>query len=233
MARGKAGGGTAQADQLIKVKGMDKQQLCVDLLMVGCVQSFVDFFHITHRKAAPVDGHTEQAPGDVEIPEQTLVFLKETLETAEGAHRAENYKDCFESYGTLAEYFEKVPDLKSGMYFHQRCADVATEVDARDSIAKANLSLGSCEEQAGNLHAMQALKEKVCRVASSYKMAMDGPDTADEEAKSFELPDGKIIQVNQQIRLGAPEVLFGGRVPASPVSQKGAFVHFASEGSRL
>jgi len=158
---------TAQADQLIKVKGLDKQQLCVDLLMVGCVQSFVDFFYIAHRKAAPVDGSSEHAPGDVEIPEQTLVFLKETLETAEGAHRGENYKDCFENYGALADYFEKVPDLKSGMYFYQRCADVATEVDARDSIAKANLSLGTCEEKAGNWQSARQFHEKALEIATS------------------------------------------------------------------
>merc|ERR1719440_1474425 len=49
-------------DRLIKVKGLDKQQLCIDLLMVGCVQSFVDFFYITHRKSAP----SESSPAEQE-----------------------------------------------------------------------------------------------------------------------------------------------------------------------
>jgi actin-related protein len=64
-------------------------------------------------------------------------------------------------------------------------------------------------EFASNPRVMQALKEKVCTVAGSYHAAMKGPDTADEESKSFELPDGKIIRVSQQIRTGAPELLFG------------------------
>eukprot|EP00440_Ansanella_granifera_P062859 gb/GFBE01068160.1/.p1 GENE.gb/GFBE01068160.1/~~gb/GFBE01068160.1/.p1 ORF type:complete len:435 (+),score=153.89 gb/GFBE01068160.1/:1-1305(+) len=154
-------------DRLIKVKGLDKQQLCIDLLMVGCVQSFVDFFYITHRKAAPTEQASETEAKDVFIPEETLVFLKETLEQAESARRTRSYLQCFESYNSLAEYFEKVPDLKSAMYFYQRCADVAAEVDAWESISKANLNLGSCEEQAGNWQSAMQYHEKALQIATS------------------------------------------------------------------
>jgi len=76
------------------------------------------------------------------------------------------------------------------------------------------------QEFAGSFTTMQALKEKVCSVAQDSKAATKGLDTADEESRSFELPDGKIIRVNQQIRLGAPEVLFGGGDPNAPTVQK-------------
>eukprot|EP00930_Biecheleria_cincta_P101103 TRINITY_DN92738_c0_g1_i1.p1 TRINITY_DN92738_c0_g1~~TRINITY_DN92738_c0_g1_i1.p1 ORF type:complete len:408 (-),score=117.24 TRINITY_DN92738_c0_g1_i1:109-1332(-) len=154
-------------DRLIKVKGLDKQQLCIDLLMVGCVQSFVDFFYITHRKTAPTEQNPDVEVKDVPIPEETLVFLKETLEQAESARRARSYLQCFESYNSLAEYFEKVPDLKSAMYFYQRCVDVAAEVDAWESISKANLCLGSCEEQAGNWQSAMQYHEKALQIAQS------------------------------------------------------------------
>jgi len=154
-------------DRLIKVKGLDKQQLCIDLLMVGCVQSFVDFFYITHRKSAPTETSLEVESKDVDIPEETLVFLKETLETAESARRAKNYQHCFESYNVLAEYFEKVPDLKSAMYFYQRCADVASEVDARESISKANLNLGTCEEKGNNWNSAMQYHERALTIATS------------------------------------------------------------------
>jgi len=164
----KAPGEKGADDRLIKVKGLDKQQLCIDLLMVGCVQSFVDFFYITHRKSAPSEASpVEQEAKDIEIPEDTLIFLKETLEAAESARRAKHYQHCFESYNTLAEYFEKVPDLRSAMYFYQRCADVATEVDARESIAKANLNLGSCEESASNWQSAMQFHEKALQIATS------------------------------------------------------------------
>merc|ERR1719446_464596 len=154
-------------ERLIKVKGLDKQQLCIDLLMVGCVQSFVDFFYITHRKSASNENPMEQETKDVDIPEETLSFLKETLETAETARRSKNYQHCFESYNVLAEYFEKVPDLKSAMYFYQRCADVATEVDARESISKANLNLGTCEEQGKNWQSAMQYHEKALQIATA------------------------------------------------------------------
>lgn len=154
-------------DRLIKVKGLDKQQLCIDLLMVGCVQSFVDFFYITHRKSAPTENPLEFETKDVDIPEETLIFLKETLETAETARRSKNYQHCFESYNVLAEYFEKVPDLKSAMYFYQRCADVASEVDARESISKANLNLGTCEEKGNNWHSAMQFHERALTIATS------------------------------------------------------------------
>eukprot|EP00416_Gambierdiscus_australes_P020874 CAMPEP_0171081004 /NCGR_PEP_ID=MMETSP0766_2-20121228/16232_1 /TAXON_ID=439317 /ORGANISM="Gambierdiscus australes, Strain CAWD 149" /LENGTH=395 /DNA_ID=CAMNT_0011538289 /DNA_START=9 /DNA_END=1196 /DNA_ORIENTATION=+ len=67
---------------------------------------------------------------------------------------------------------------------------------------------------------MQALKEKVCTVAWDHKTAIKGPDYADEEAKSFELPDGRIIQVSQQVRTGSPEILFGDGDHAAPSVQK-------------
>jgi actin-related protein len=66
-------------------------------------------------------------------------------------------------------------------------------------------------EHANNMRVMQALKEKTCCVALDYNKAMNSPDTADEESKSFELPDGQIVQVSQDIRYGAPELLFSGR----------------------
>lgn len=147
-------------------KVIDRQQLCVDLLMVGCVQSFVDFFYIAHRKPAPSDSGAEQESPHVEIPEETLVFLKETLEMAESARRAKNYQHCFESYNALAEYFERVQDLQSAVYFHRRCAEVAAEIDARESVARANLNLGSCEEQAKNWRSAMEFHEKALEIAT-------------------------------------------------------------------
>merc|ERR1740117_2504292 len=75
-------------------------------------------------------------------------------------------------------------------------------------------------EFAADARVMQSLKEKVCTVALDYRSAMKNHDTADEESKSFELPDGNIIKVNQQIRCGAPELLFGGADGSGPSVQK-------------
>lgn len=96
------------------------------------------------------------------------------------------------------------------------------EVAGQDVTAEVQKLMAKVDgaEHAGNTYVMQALKEKVCNVVLDYDAAMKGPDVADEESRSFELPDGKIIKVNRQIRAGAPEVLFGGGEPSGPSVQK-------------
>merc|ERR1719159_2359533 len=104
---------------------------------------------------------------DLDLPEDTLMFVKETLESAESARRAKNYHHCFESYNVVSDYFEKANDLKSAMYFHQRCSDVAVEVDAHESVAKANLNLGTCEEKANNWESAMKFHERALQIATA------------------------------------------------------------------
>jgi len=96
------------------------------------------------------------------------------------------------------------------------------EVAGQDITAKVQemMRRDFSEEQAGSLRVMQALKEKVCRVAPDYSSAMKGADHDDEESKSFELPDGTIIQVKKEVRTGSPEVLFGAGDPTAQSMQK-------------
>lgn len=95
-----------------------------------------------------------------------MTFLKETLESAETARRQKNIHHCFEHYNLLSDYFEKINDLKGAKYFHERCAEVATEVDAKESIAKAKLSLGVCEEKGNNWQAAMQYHEKAYHIAT-------------------------------------------------------------------
>lgn len=103
---------------------------------------------------------------DVHIPEETLVFFKDTLESAETARRMKNYHHCFEHYNVLSDYFEKMSDLRTAMYFYARCSEVATEVDARESIAKANLNLGLCEEKQNHWEEAMKYHEKALLIAN-------------------------------------------------------------------
>jgi actin-related protein len=98
--------------------------------------------------------------------------------------------------------------------------DVAGK-DITEKVSKMMLQGGLYgADHLGNLRVTQALKEKVCSVALDYKSAMKGPDLADEESKSFELPDGSIIQVGKEVRHGAPEILLGGGEQGAPSVQK-------------
>jgi len=77
------------------------------------------------------------------------------------------------------------------------------------------LMAGEHPEAASSFRTMQALKEKVCLCAALGREGIPSDEgieggASDEESRSFELPDGKIIQVSQKDRTGAPEILFGG-----------------------
>ncbi|CEM23234.1 unnamed protein product [Vitrella brassicaformis CCMP3155] len=224
------------------------QQLCVELLLAGCVQSFIDFFVITHsaedvmaslgeragdaakpRRFKPVEmekpgkGPVSAAPASQQqqpaegistssttlqplqtapaVPEETLVFLKETLESAETARRlGPTYlSQCFEQYRVVAEYFEKIHDLDSARYFHRRCGEVVAAGIAskggagaggegetaglRECLAKSLLSLGICDERTNNWASAKEHHEQALRVASakSERPGRGAPATAGRE----------------------------------------------------
>ena len=55
----------------------DKQTLCISILVNGFVNSFVDFFYLTHRSSE----------GAIHIPDDQMEFIKTNLTNAEKAHR--------------------------------------------------------------------------------------------------------------------------------------------------
>lgn len=181
-----------RAEDAKKTQVLDKKTLSIDLLLVGYVQSFIDFFYISHRKpqASSLDDIGgmgdigDSASPDVNIPEETMLFLKETLESAETARRQKNFHHCFEHYNLLSGYFEKINDHKGAKYFYERCAAVATEVDAQESIAKAKVNLGTVEEKSKNWHEAMRYHEE------AYQIAVDC-----ESAQLQKKISGKLTQV--------------------------------------
>ncbi|CAD7938455.1 unnamed protein product [Amoebophrya sp. A25] len=55
---------------------------------------------------------------------------------------------------------------------------------------------------------MRKMKEKLATCVPDYEKACDLPDPSDQEHRSFELPDGSIVQIPHDIRFGGAEVLF-------------------------
>ena len=57
---------------------------------------------------------------------------------------------------------------------------------------------------------VRQIKEQMCHVAMNYEQAYYAREDPylDEEQRSFELPDGEVIEVNHQKRLKAAEIIF-------------------------
>jgi actin-related protein len=54
----------------------------------------------------------------------------------------------------------------------------------------------------------RAIKEKTLLVPHDYDHALQSPDALSLEERSYELPDGRVIQVDKNVRLVASEMLF-------------------------
>lgn len=111
----------------------DRRSLCIDILVSGHVNSFVDFFYLTHR---PEEDSAHDVPMD------QLPYVKEFLSTAEDAHRKGDSAREYEAYKKLADYFKETNDFKTGIYFYEKCLEISEAMDDARRQCAANLSLG-------------------------------------------------------------------------------------------
>jgi actin-related protein len=89
--------------------------------------------------------------------------------------------------------------------------------DITDKVLELSRTHGVCDP---TRRTAQAMKEKVCTVALNYDEALASEDTADIESRSFELPDGTIVQVPREVRMGAPEILFNSATSAPMICKQ-------------
>ncbi len=59
-----------------------------------------------------------------------------------------------------------------------------------------------------SIEKIKEIKEKMCYVAKQYYTDINGPDQFSVEDKSYELPDGSVIEINPQMRYSTTEILF-------------------------
>jgi actin-related protein len=87
--------------------------------------------------------------------------------------------------------------------------------DITERVLELSRKHGICDP---TIRTAQAMKEKVCSVALNYDEALATAETGDIENRSFELPDGTIVQVPKEVRMGAPEILFSGEADKTATS---------------
>jgi hypothetical protein len=98
---------------------LDKQTLCIDILVSGHVQAYVDFFYLTHRpEVGPAD--EEQQEEQVGIPSAMLPLVKTHLAEAEVARRRGDTQAVFGSYKQLADFFTGLADQRTAIYFWEK-----------------------------------------------------------------------------------------------------------------
>ena len=85
---------------------VDRRRLSEDILCEGYVQSFVDFFYLTHRPEPNVD--TANADGqaqEIQVPPKEMLYVRDNLTAAENARRQGDTGTVYGSYSNLAQHY--------------------------------------------------------------------------------------------------------------------------------
>ena len=142
----------------------DKQSLCIDILVSGHVQAYVDFFYLTHRPESVATAE-EQADEQTGIPPGKLQFVKTQLAEAETARRRGDTGAVFAAYEQLAEFFTGLSDQRTAIYFLEKCLEITQLTSDIAGETKTTLALGVAHEKSGDVAAAVRHYEKLLRLA--------------------------------------------------------------------
>ena len=148
----------------------DKQSLCIDILVSGHVQAYVDFFYLTHRPE-PAGGQSED--GEVAeaeaagIPADKLGEVKTQLAEAEMARRRGDTAAVFGAYRELADFFTGIGDQRTAIYFWEKCLEITQLTSDAAGEAKATHSLGMACEASGDVPSAIKQYETLLRLAQT------------------------------------------------------------------
>lgn len=114
--------------------------LCQQLLVGGFVQSYVDFYQLTHR----VDPTTIQDMGmsQIQISNEDTIFIRDNLVKAEVSRRQGDTVSVYAAYNQLADYYVKKQDWQTSLFFHEKCLEVSQLTNDVRAEMSANNALG-------------------------------------------------------------------------------------------
>lgn len=148
---------------------MDKQSLCIDILVSGHVQAYVDFFYLTHRPEVDVPEEEEEPVVDeqVGIPSNMLPHVKTQLAEAEVARRRGDTQAVFASYRQLADFFTGLDDQRTAIYFWEKCLEITQLTSDTEGEKQATRSLGMTHEASKDVPAAIKQYEMLLRLAQT------------------------------------------------------------------
>lgn len=155
---------TQQLDEL-----QSEADFCQRLLVDGYVQSYVDFYHLTHRS----DPHAPEgrANAKVQTSIDDMVFIRDNLVKAEVSRRQGNTTGVYLAFNNLAEYFKKSLDWRTAIYFHEKCLEVAQLTQDLRAEMTANHSLGTVYQKMDEWEIAQRFHERHEEIAYSVDIS--------------------------------------------------------------
>lgn len=147
-----------------------EEEFCQDLLVEGYVQSFVDFYHLTHRADPNItDGSNAKI---INTPED-MSFIRNNLVLAELSRRQGNIIGVYTAYNKLAGSYKKKRDWKTAIFFQKKCLEVAQLTTDLKAEMSANHTLGEVYQQMGEYGDARLRHERHEEIAVSIESADD------------------------------------------------------------
>jgi len=161
--------GPPPASSALEQDDPDKRRICEALLGEGFVQSFVDFFYLTHRPEPNPSPGDRSGDGDggtaIHVPPKEMTYIRDHLARAENARRQGDTGTVYESYSALAQHYHSVGDPKTGVYFFEKCLEISRLTnDSRGEMAS-NHDLGLIYQSIGEPARAAAYHERHLAIA--------------------------------------------------------------------
>lgn len=161
------------------------------MLGEGFVQSFVDFFYLTHRPD-PSPGAAAAAEGaaalvELHVPPKEMAYVRDHLARAENARRQGDTGTVYESYSALAQHYHAVGDPKTGVYFFEKCLEISRLTNDQRGEMASNHDLGLLYQSTGEPLAAARYHERHLALAQKEDAAAEVRTAASELVKVYRI----------------------------------------------
>ena len=146
----------------------NESSFCEQLLIGGFVQSYVDFFHLTHRTDPSVVDPTHTGER-IKVSIQDMVFIRNNLVQAEADRRQGNTDGVYSAFNRLADFYEQQGDFQTALFFHEKCLDIGTMTSDVRAEMSANHALGVVYQKLHNYEAAASHHEQHEQIANTMQ----------------------------------------------------------------
>lgn len=153
----------------ILAEPMSEMDFCEQLLTGGFVQSYVDFFHLTHR-SDPSIVDPAHAGQKIQVSLRDMIFIRDNLVLAEADRRQGNTSGVYVAFNRLADFYEAQSDYLTSIFFHEKCLDIATMTSDVRAEMGANHALGVVYQKLRNHESAVRHHEQHEEIASSMEV---------------------------------------------------------------
>lgn len=147
-----------------------EEEFCQDLLVEGYVQSFVDFYHLTHRLDPNI---TDGSRAKIACSPEEMSFIRNNLVLAELSRRQGNIIGVYTAYNKLAGSYKKKRDWKTAIFFQKKCLEVAQLTTDLKAEMAAHHTLGEVYQQMGEFADARLSHERHEEIAVSIESGED------------------------------------------------------------